>query len=65
MVLATQSLTGVSLGQLDSNLGWRIALKTASAQDSMAAIESKDAYHLTRVGQGYRATTAATRRPAR
>lgn len=53
LVLATQSLTGVSLGQLDSNLGWRIALKTATAQDSMAAIESKDAYHLTRIGQGY------------
>lgn len=53
LVLATQSLTGVSLGQLDSNLGWRIALKTATAQDSMAAIETKDAYHLTKIGQGY------------
>lgn len=53
LVLATQSLTGVSLGQLDSNLGWRIALKTATAQDSMSAIETKDAYHLTKVGQGY------------
>jgi S-DNA-T family DNA segregation ATPase FtsK/SpoIIIE len=53
LILATQSLTGVSLGQLDSNLGWRIALKTATAQDSMAAIETKDAYHLTQIGQGY------------
>ena len=53
LVLATQSLTGVSLGQLDSNLGWRVALKTATAQDSMAAIETKDAYHLTKIGQGY------------
>ncbi|GAB4914971.1 MULTISPECIES: type VII secretion protein EccCa [Mycobacterium avium complex (MAC)] len=53
LVLATQSLTGVSLGQLESNLGWRIALKTANAQDSSAAIDTKDAYYLTQVGQGY------------
>ncbi|EUA09648.1 cell division FtsK/SpoIIIE domain protein [Mycobacterium xenopi 4042] len=43
----------MSLGQLESNLGWRIALKTANAQDSSAAIDTKDAYYLTQVGQGY------------
>lgn len=53
LVLATQSLTGVSLGQLESNLHWRIALKTATAQDSIAAIGTKEAYHLTKIGQGY------------
>lgn len=53
LMLATQSLTGVSTGQILSNCGWKIAMKTASGQDSQAAIETKDAYYLQRPGEGY------------
>lgn len=53
LMLATQSLTGVSVGQLLSNCGWKIAMKTASGQDSQAAIEDKAAYFLTEPGEGY------------
>ncbi len=53
LLLATQSLTGVSVGQLLSNCGWKIAMKTASAQDSQAVIETKDAYYLDKIGEGY------------
>lgn len=53
LVLATQSLTGVPVGQLLSNAGWTIAMKTATAQDSATAIETKDAYYLEDPGEGY------------
>lgn len=53
LMLATQSLTGVSVGQLLSNCGWKIAMKTASGADSAAVIETKDAYHLEHPGEGY------------
>lgn len=53
LMLATQSLTGVSVGQLLSNCGWKIAMKTASGTDSAAVIETKDAYHLEHPGEGY------------
>lgn len=50
---ATQSLTGVNVGQMLSNCGWKIAMKTATAQDSATAIESKDAYYLELPGEAY------------
>lgn len=53
LMLATQSLQGVSVGQLLSNTGWQIAMKTATAQDSASAIEVKDAYYLDNPGEGY------------
>lgn len=53
LMLATQSLTGVNVGQLLSNCGWKIAMKTASGQDSQIVIETKDAYYLTDPGEGY------------
>lgn len=53
LLLATQSLTGVSVGQLLSNCGWKIAMKTAGAQDSQAVIETKEAYYLDKIGEGY------------
>ncbi|MBS1691256.1 MAG: type VII secretion protein EccCa [Actinobacteria bacterium] len=53
LMLATQSLTGVSVGSLLSNCGWKIAMKTASGTESQAAIEDKAAYYLTEVGEGY------------
>ena len=53
LVLATQSLTGVALGQLESNLHWKICLKTANTNDSIAAIQTKDAAFLDGVGEGY------------
>ncbi|WP_193606205.1 type VII secretion protein EccCa [Mycobacteroides abscessus] len=53
LMLATQSLTGVSVGQLLSNCGWKIAMKTASGQESQAVIEDKAAYYLTEPGEGY------------
>jgi S-DNA-T family DNA segregation ATPase FtsK/SpoIIIE len=53
LMLATQSLTGVSVGQLKSNTGWQIAMKTASGQDSQEAIQTKDAYYLSEPGEGY------------
>lgn len=53
LVLATQSLGGVPVGQLMSNAGWTIAMKTATAMDSASAIETKDAYYLEEAGEGY------------
>ena len=53
LLLATQSLTGVSLGQLESNLGWKIAMKTASGAESQTVLGSKDAYYLEQPGEGY------------
>lgn len=53
LLLATQSLTGISLGQLESNLGWKIAMKTAKADESSAVLGSKDAYFLEQPGEGY------------
>lgn len=53
LLLATQSLTGISLGQLESNLGWKIAMKTAKADESQTILGSKDAYFLEQPGEGY------------
>ena len=53
LVLATQSLTGGVAGSAGLQPRWRTPSRPPTAQDSMAAIETKDAYHLTKIGQGY------------